>query len=196
MIVVDHVILSDEIAEEFFVCDLQRCKGACCEEGDLGAPLEPEEVKEISHNLSSILPYLSPEGRKVINEQGLFVNDHEGDISTPTIKGKACAYSYRENGVLGCGIERAWKEGKSLFRKPVSCHLYPIRINRYDEFEAVNYHRWQICSPACSLGTSLKVPLYRFLKEALIRKYGEPWYGRLCETIEASSKSKQSKGSD
>lgn len=184
MIVVDHVILSDEIAEAFFVCDLQRCKGACCEEGDLGAPLEAHEVDEIRHNLTGILKHMSKEGQSVIDQVGLFVHDHEGDLSTPTIKGRDCAYSFRENGVLGCAIEKAWKLGDSQFRKPVSCHLYPIRVNKYDEFEAINYHRWQICSPACSLGASVKLPLYKFLKEALIRKYGSEWYEKLCAEIE------------
>ncbi len=185
MIVIDHVILSDDIAESFFVCDLSRCKGACCEEGDLGAPLDIKEIQALSNNYTSIAPYLTDAAKEIIEKEGLFIEDFEGDYSTPTVSGRECVYSIRENGILKCGIEKAWKEGKSDFQKPISCHLYPIRISKHDEFEAVNYHRWQICSPACSLGERLKIPLYIFLKEALIRKYGSLWYQKLVEEIEA-----------
>ncbi len=126
-----------------------------------------------------------PEGIQAIEEQGLYIKDWEDDYSTPTVQGRHCAYAnYDDKGILKCGIEQAYLDGKITFKKPISCHLYPIRINKYDEFEAVNYHRWGICSDACDLGRELKVPLYKFLKEPLIRKYGDAWYAELVRQIE------------
>ncbi|GAB4329503.1 MAG: DUF3109 family protein [Flammeovirgaceae bacterium] len=184
MIVIDKVILTDDIMDEFFVCDLQRCKGACCEEGDLGAPLEESELEIIQKIYPKVKRFLTPEGIQEIESQGFFVKDEEGDFSTPTIGKGACAYSIRdEKGVLKCGIEYAWAEGEITFKKPISCHLYPLRTKQYEQYEAVNYHQWNICSPACQLGTSLKIPLYVFLKEPLERKYGKEWYLKLVEEI-------------
>ena len=189
MIIVDNVVLSDDIMENFFVCNLEKCKGACCVEGDLGAPLDKEEITFLTEALPDIKPYLSKKGMSIIEEKGVFVEDHEGDQSTPTIDDKECAFSfYDERGHLKCGIEKAWQEGKTSFRKPISCHLYPIRITKYDQYDAVNYDRWDICDPACKLGHDLGVPLYTFLKESLIRKYGEEWYARLLKEINARQK--------
>jgi Protein of unknown function (DUF3109) len=185
MIAFEHTIISSDIAEKFFVCNIEKCKGACCEEGDLGAPLEEAECSILEDIQDKIALYLSPEGRQAIAEQGPWIFDTEGDFSTPTINNRACVYAIRNpNGSLACGIEKAWQDGVIDFQKPISCHLYPIRITKYDEFEALNYNIWDICDPACSFGKELGVPLYKFLKEPLVRKYGEPWYKKLVDLIE------------
>lgn len=185
MIIVGNVYLSDDIAEQYFVCKLSACKGACCVEGDAGAPLEEAECETIAQLLPTVRPYLSQEALEVIEAQGTHTIDQEGDLSTPILPTGECVYAFRdEKGQLKCAFEQAYYEGKSDFKKPVSCHLYPIRITRYDEFDAVNYHRWEICKPACAHGSALRVPLYRFLKEPLIRKYGKRWYDELCRIIE------------
>lgn len=186
MILVGNAVLSDDIKENFFVCDLEACKGACCVEGDAGAPLEEEETKILEEIYPLVKDYLTEEGRKVIESQGPWVIDKDGDKGTPTIgDNRECAYAqYDERGILKCGIEQAYLDGKVNFKKPISCHLYPIRVTKYDQFDALNYDRWDLCDPACSLGKSLQVPLYRFLKDALVRKYGEDWYEGLIREIE------------
>jgi hypothetical protein len=185
MILIENTVISDDIAEQYFVCDLIKCKGACCVEGDLGAPLLDVELPVLESEYPAIKPYLSAAGIQAIEAQGTYVQDWEGDYSTPTIGDRECAYAiYDERGILKCGIEQAFFDGKTDFRKPISCHLYPIRITKYDQFHALNYNRWHICSPACDHGAALKVPLYRFLKEPLIRAYGEAWYEQLVREIE------------
>jgi len=180
MIKIGDTLISDDVLEEFFVCDIEICKGACCVEGDLGAPLEENELDELKKNFNGIAPYLTEEGLREIEKQGLYVFDFEGDYSTPTIKGKECAYAIcDEKGILKCGIELAYENGKSDFSKPISCHLYPVRISKNITNIAVNYDQWHICNPACILGRELKVPVYRFLKDALIRKFGKAWYDQL-----------------
>lgn len=191
MILIDETVISDDIKEQFFVCDLEKCKGACCVEGDLGAPLTEEETKTLDKVYQKVKPYLSDQGISEIEKQGTFILDEEGDFSTPTINGRECAYAiYDDKGILKCGIEQAYNDGKIKFRKPISCHLYPIRITKYDHYEAINYDRWHICTPACGLGKELGVPVYKFLKEALTRKYGERWYRELCTEIEESGQTK------
>lgn len=191
MILIDETVISDDIKEQFFVCDLEKCKGACCVEGDLGAPLTEEETKILDKVYQKVKPYLSDQGISEIEKQGTFILDEEGDFSTPTINGRECAYAiYDDKGILKCGIEQAYNDGKIKFRKPISCHLYPIRITKYDHYEAINYDRWHICTPACGLGKELGVPVYKFLKEALTRKYGERWYRELCTEIEESGQTK------
>ena len=186
MIKVGEILVSEDIANVEFVCHLEICKGACCVEGDLGAPLEESELVILETIQEKVKPYLTPSGIKAIGEQGAYVLDEDGDYSTPTVGGKECAYShYDEKGVLKCGIEQAYLDGKINFQKPISCHLYPIRITRKKDFEAVNYHAWSICSAACSYGKSLRVPLYKFLKDPLIRKYGAEWYRELETVIES-----------
>jgi len=173
-------LLSDDIKEQFFVCNLSECKGACCVEGDLGAPLEEHELSELEDVYETVAPYLSSEGREAIEKQGKYILDHEGDYSTTTIGGKECAYAiYDANNILKCGIEQAYLDGKTSFKKPISCHLYPIRVTSYESFDALNYDRWSICSDACTLGGELKVPVYKFVKDALVRKYGQEWYDDL-----------------
>lgn len=186
MIKVGEVLVSDDIKEVEFVCHLEKCKGACCVEGELGAPLEEDELPIMHSIQKAIHPYLTKEGQQAIREQGPYLLDEDGDYSTPTIGGKECAYAhYDEKGVLKCGIEQAYLDGKVNFRKPISCHLYPIRITKNKKgFEAVNYHKWSICSAACTYGKSLQVPLYKFLKDPLMRKYGEVWYQQLVDAIE------------
>lgn len=185
MIIVENAVISDDVKENFFVCNLEKCKGACCVEGDAGAPLEVDELKTLEEIYDDIEPFLTKAGKKVIEKEGKYAKDQDGDYCTPTIDGRECAYAIRDKrGILKCGIEQAYNAGKTDFKKPISCHLYPLRITPYDHYDAINYHRWHICNPACSLGKELNVPLYRFLKEALIRKYGEEWYGELVEKIE------------
>lgn len=187
MILIENAVISDDIKEQLFVCDLDACKGACCVEGDLGAPLEDHELKELEDALDAVKPYLSEEGLKAIQKEGPYIKDFEGDFSTTTIGNKECAFAiYDAKGILKCGIEQAYRDGKTTFKKPISCELYPIRITKYDHYEALNYDRWSICSAACTLGAKLGVPVYKFLKEALTRKYGEAWYNELCKEIEGS----------
>ena len=177
MILADEILVSDDLLTKHFVCDVEKCKGACCVEGDLGAPLELDELRELDKIFEIIKPYLSAEGIKAIEKQGRYIFDREGEYSTPTINHKECAYAiYNEAGVLKCGIEMAYNDGKIDFRKPISCHLYPARLSVVGNSLAVNYHQWQICNAACELGEHLKMPLYKFLKDALIRKFGLEWY--------------------
>lgn len=185
MITIGKTAISDDVADKFFVCDLNKCKGACCIEGDDGAPLEKAELPVLKKIYKKVKPYLTKEGIAAIEEQGFYVKDDEGDFSTPTIKGKECAYAlYDKQGILKCGIEMAYYAGKIDFKKPISCHLYPIRITKYEQYDAINYERWHICNPACKHGKELGVPIYKFLKEPLIRKYGEKWYEELVVKIE------------
>lgn len=191
MFIVENVYISDDLAEECFVCDLEKCKGACCVEGDLGAPLELDELLTLEDILEEVKPYLMPEGISEIEKQGAFIKDEEGDFSTPVIDGKECVYAYYdEKQILKCGIEQAYRDGKIDFQKPISCHLYPIRISHYEDYEAMNYNRWHICSPACALGKALQVPVYEFLKEPLIRRYGEEWYRELDRQVKARKQAK------
>jgi len=184
MIALGNTMISDDVADKFFVCDLNKCKGACCVEGDAGAPLENEELAILEEIYPKVKPYLSKEGKKAIEEQGLYI-ELEGDYETPIIKGRECAYAvYDKQGVLGCGIEKAYNDGKVKFKKPISCHLYPIRITKYDHYDAINYERWHICNCAIKKGTQLGVEVYKFLKDPLIRKYGKKWYNQLVKLIE------------
>lgn len=192
MIEIDDVLVVDGVISEQFVCDLSKCKGACCIEGDLGAPLEEDELAILDEIYDKVKPYLMESGIAEIERQGKYIKDWEDDFSTPTIEGKECAYvNYDDNGVLQCGIELAQKDGKIDFKKPISCHLYPIRISKLSIGDALNYDEWSICSDACTLGEKLKVPVYKFLKEPLIRKYGKEWYETLEILVEEEQKEKQ-----
>lgn len=171
-------MLSDQIVEEQFVCDLSRCKGGCCEDGDAGAPITKEEMKIIDSVYEIVKPYLTKDGINEIEKNGFYHYDREFGWVTPTIESKMCAYGYRdEKGIIKCAFEQAYYDGKIEWKKPISCHLFPIRITQGKENELVNYEpRETLCSPACALGKKLKVPVYQFLKEPLIRKYGEDFY--------------------
>jgi hypothetical protein len=195
MIQVDDVILSEDLFEEHFVCDLSACKGACCVEGDAGAPLLFEEIEQIEANLEQIIPYLTDKGRLTIEKEGVFTVDTDGEFVTPLNDGKECAFTiFEEDGTAKCGMEKAYNEGKTDFKKPSSCHLYPIRINKLKTYDALNYHRWPICQPACECGAKLKVKVFQFLKEPLIHKYGKEWYEQLVEVNQLLEKEKE-KGS-
>ena len=181
MIAIDNVLLSDEIVEEQFVCDLKKCKGGCCVDGDCGAPLTEEETKTIRKIYPKIKSYLTAEYIPEIEKQGTHTVDSQYGYVTPTVNGGICVYGITDElGIVKCGIEKAWKDGKIDFRKPISCHLFPIRITEYPGYEAVNYEpRPTLCKPACKQGKQLKVPVYVFLKDAITRKYGKEFYGAL-----------------
>jgi hypothetical protein len=184
MVQIGKTICSFDLFDQYFRCELTACKGACCVDGDSGAPLEPEEVLEIEKNYLHFKPYLDKNYIRVIEEQGFSVTDKEGDIVTPLYKQRECVYTINENGTTFCAIEKAYFEGKSHFQKPISCHLYPIRITRHETFDAINYQQIDICRAGRVCGLAQKIPLYRFLKEPLIRKYGQDWYDELEITAE------------
>ena len=174
MFQIDDTLVSLDVVERCFLCDLSHCKGQCCVEGDSGAPLEEEELPK----LQAVLPA----AQAIIQKQGVAYIDEEGDLVTSIVHGKDCVFTcYDADGVCKCAIEKAYREGKSDFYKPISCHLYPIRITQYRDFKAVNYHRWAVCKAAELLGEREKLPVYRFLKEPLIRKFGQEWYEALDE---------------
>lgn len=188
MIWIDDVIVHDDVVKEHFMCDLNACKGACCWEGDYGAPLETAELTILENIQEKLAPFLLPEGKKAIAEQGPYVYEKEDkQHATPLVNGGACAYlTYTTEGIAICGIEKAWQAGAVDFRKPVSCHLYPIRIREKNNspYQYVEYDRWHICNAACTKGDREKMPLYLFVKDALIRKYGEDFF----EALDASAK--------
>jgi hypothetical protein len=175
MFQLNKTIISEDILEKEFVCNLSACKGACCVDGDAGAPLDESEVEKLKEIYPKIKPFLRKEGIKAIEEQGTSIIGLDGEPETTLIGGKVC------------GIEQAYNQGIIDWKKPVSCHLYPVRVKEYADFSAVNYHKWHICDDACSLGKELDVPVYKFLKEALIRKFGQQWYNDL-EKVAAEMK--------
>jgi hypothetical protein len=181
MIAIDNIVLSDDVVQAQFVCDLERCKGGCCVDGDCGAPLSGEEVQILAEIYPKIKSYLPEAYIAEIEKQGTHVYDDEHGLVTPTVGGGICVYAFTDPaGIVKCGIEQAWKDGVVDFKKPISCHLYPLRINSTNGFDMVNYEpRKVMCRPACKLGKKLEVPVYRFLKEPLIRKYGEAFYEAL-----------------
>ena len=183
MIIVQDKLVSEDLVQEQFICNLQKCKGACCWEGDSGAPLEHTELKILDKIYPKVRPFLTEEGQKVIDTEGCYIQDAEdGTYGTSLVNNGPCAFMTKDvNGVAQCGIEQAWRAGEVEFRKPISCHLYPIRVSKNEiaGFEALNYDRWDICSAACSLGAEYQMPVYQFLKEAIIRKYGTEFYEEL-----------------
>lgn len=193
MIAIDNVLVSDDVVEAKFVCDLHRCKGGCCEDGDAGAPLEKAEKKKMDEVFDAVEPYLTPEGLEAIGQQGKYLYDAEFGWVTPTVNGGVCAYGYRdEKGIIKCGIEQAYYDGKTTWKKPISCHLFPVRIVEAKHATYVNYEpREVLCSPACALGKKLKMPVYQFLKEPLIRKFGEAFYEALEQVAEGYFEAKK-----
>lgn len=184
MYFIKDVLVSDGVLEARFACNTSSCKGACCWEGDFGAPLDPEEVQTLAAIYPSIKPFLSPEGCAVIEENGssAYYPDME-KAGTPLIQGGACAYMVIDaSGIAACGIEKAWQAGVTDFQKPISCHLYPVRVLSHPEqhFEAINYDRWDICKAACTRGADEGITLIAFVKDALIRRYGADFYEELC----------------
>ncbi|KXO00505.1 hypothetical protein LS48_03620 [Aequorivita aquimaris] len=173
-------IVSEDIIAKDFVCNLNACKGACCIEGEAGAPVTEEEVTILKEIYPKVKPFLRPEGIAAIEKQGTHIKTDLDELETPLVDGRECAYvTFTDKGIASCGIEDAFNAGSIDFRKPISCHLYPVRVQDYSEFAAVNYHRWPICDDACTLGKELQVPVYKFVKNALIRKFGENWYAEL-----------------
>jgi hypothetical protein len=176
VIAIGNTLASDEVFSHAFVCDLGACKGACCVEGDAGAPLRDDELEVLDRIRPAVEPYLRPEGLAALAEQGSYVRDTDGEWVTPLVGGKECAYVVFEGGTSFCGIERAFRDGAVDWPKPLSCHLYPIRVTSYKAYDALNVDHWKVCEPACSLGSALQVPVFRFLKDPLIRAYGPAWY--------------------
>ncbi len=191
MIEVGNTIISREIFEEEFVCNISKCKGQCCIDGDAGAPLEDEEAEILAAIFPKVRPFLHEKGIEAIENQGTSVIDSfDGEKVTPLIDNEECAYVvFDENRIAKCGIEIAYEEGAVDFIKPISCHLYPIRTKKYRDFEALNYDRWPICSDACILGKELKITVLDFLEIPLKRKYGEKWYAE-CQEIKKALQAK------
>lgn len=191
MVQVGDVIVSFDVFREKFLCDLDACKGVCCIEGDAGAPVELEEVEKLEEALPVIWNELSPEAQAVIDKQGVVYTDQEGDLVTSIVNGKDCVFTcYDERGYCYCAIEKAFREGRCNFYKPISCHLYPIRIGNCGPYKALNYNRWNICKAAVALGEKKGVAVYQFLKEPLIRRFGEDWYAELELVAEELEKQK------
>lgn len=194
MIAIDNILVSEELLDTKFVCDLSACKGGCCVEGDSGAPLEKGEEAILKKIFDKVKPYLTPEGITTIETKGFSIVDEDGDDTIPLVedgstertaaygrgKKKYCSFvHFEQNGVAKCSIEKVYKEGLIDFKKPISCHLYPIRITKLNDCDALNFNAWSVCKPARTCGTQLNVQVFRFLKEPLIRKYGESWYNAL-----------------
>lgn len=202
MIAIGNTVVSEEVIEEHFTCDLNKCKGACCVAGDSGAPLEEHELLILKKEYDKIKPFMTADGIRTIEKKGKYVYDEEDkEFVTPLIERnekekkllrhsndssekarsemKECAYTIFENGIAGCAIEKSFHAGKIDFQKPVSCHLYPVRTKKMMGYEAVNYNRWSVCSPACALGKQTKIPVYKFVSSALVRKYGQHWFSEL-----------------
>lgn len=185
MIQIDDKIISLDLYTARFSCDLGACRGECCVEGNAGAPLDEEEIAVLEEEWDNYAPYMTPEGKQAIEEQGVAVIDKDGDLTTPLVNGAECAYTIQENGVTWCAIEKAWSEGKTPFRKPISCHLYPIRLVRLSNgMTGLQYHRWDVCRAAELRGAKKGEPLYKTLKEPIIRRFGEAFYNEMetCET--------------
>ena len=195
MIVIDNIYVSDEVVEEQFVCDLHKCKGGCCIDGDAGAPLANDELKEVNEAFNEVKHLLNKEALQIIEQEGNYVYDREFGWVTPTISNGMCVYGLvDENGIVKCSFEQVYNEGKTNWKKPISCHLYPIKISRskLTNQEYVNYEpRDPICNPGCALGQKLKVPTYVFLKEALIRKYGDDFYEVLTQIADQYYEAKE-----
>lgn len=184
MIAIKDTLISEDLFDKKFVCDLNACKGECCVAGDSGAPLDEEELELLESVAEKVKPYMTKKGVKVLEKKGSWVKDSDGDYTTTLVsEGAECIFVFfDENKIAKCAIEQAYREGKISWQKPVSCHLYPIRITRHKTYDAVNYHRWNVCKPACECGAKLNVPVFQFLKEPLIRKYGKSWFNELLKT--------------
>lgn len=179
-------MVSFDLFEETFCCDTGVCHGACCIEGDSGAPLEPDEIEQIEELLPRIMDIIPEECRQVIERDGVAYVDSDGELVTQIVNGRECVFSYIDpaDGCRRCAIEKLCREGHTSFLKPISCHLYPVRLDRFDHFTAVNYHRWEICQCAVECGRKLRLPLYKFLREPLIRRFGADWYAELCHAAD------------
>ena len=185
MILIDDILISDDVLKKQFLCNLKACKGACCVEGDLGAPLNADELPVLTEIYAQVKPFLTQQGIDEIETQGLYILNDDGTAATPLIDGKACVYiNYDADGTAKCGIEQAFLAGKIDWKKPISCHLYPIRLDKTKYYTAVNYDKWDICNAACELGKKNQLPVYKFLKEPLIRQFGADFYEQLQHAAE------------
>lgn len=179
MIIIDNILVSEDLIYQHFCCNLSECGGICCIEGDAGAPLEEDEIADLEDYFDIFKKYMTEKGIRKIEHDGSFDYDADGNFVTPLINEQECAYIYFENGIAKCAIEKAFLNHEIPFRKPISCYLYPIRISNLPDYEVLNYHQWPICKSACCHGAELKIPVYQFLKEPLIIKYGKDWFKRL-----------------
>jgi hypothetical protein len=186
MIIVGNTLVSEDLFEQQFVCDLNACKGACCIEGESGAPLEQDELLRIDENLEAVKPFMRQEGIQAMDKSGPYVVDDDGDFVTSLVgqHGECVFVNFDEKGIAKCALEQAFYAGATNWKKPISCHLYPVRLAKLTEYVAVNYHKWQVCEPACACGKSLKIPVYKFLREPLIRRFGEDWFAELEEVAQ------------
>ena len=186
MLQIQNALVSLDLAEEFFVCDLAKCLGQCCIEGDAGAPITEDEKKKLEEVLPVVWDDLLPAAREVIERQGVAYTDEEGDLVTSIVDGRDCVFTtYAPGGMCLCAVEKAFREGKCDWRKPMSCYLYPLRLTEYPDFTAVNYHRWKICKCACTLGRKEGVRLYKFMRGPLTERFGAEWYDELKQACEA-----------
>lgn len=183
MLIVDDCIISDNLADRCFCCDLQQCRGACCVEGDCGAPLDADEIAVLQRVYPAVKPYMTARGVAAVEAQGVSALDVDGLPCTPLVESKECAFAIEEDGVTLCAIEKAYRDGKTDYQKPISCHLYPVRIENFGEFKALNLHEWDICRCAFAKGKETGVPLYQYLREPLVRRFGLDWYDELCKQI-------------
>jgi hypothetical protein len=184
MLIVGNVLVSEELIDKCFCCDLSQCKGECCVEGDLGAPVAPDEVAELEENYPDYKKYMTEEGVAVVENGGTFVFNGDDSFETPLVESNnACAFAFFEDGIAKCAIEKCFLKKEISFRKQISCYLYPIRVSRVGDYEALNYDHWSVCKTAVENGNRLHLPVYRFLKEPLIAKYGSEWYAELEEMV-------------
>ncbi len=181
---IDDTLVSEELKNISFSCDLSQCAGDCCVEGDAGAPLEEKEIAILEDYLEEIKPYMTHAGLEVVEKTGVFDYDTDGEYVTPLVNDRECAFVWFENGISYCAIEKAWLEGKTDFQKPISCHLYPVRLSKLKHHTAVNYDRWDICKAALLKGKQENLPLYKYLKAPFIRKFGDSWYQKLAQALE------------
>jgi hypothetical protein len=188
MIIIGNTLISDDVCNAYFACNLKLCEGKCCIEGDYGAPLEEEEIAIIENEIEHVKPYMTPEGIETIKQKGVFEFDIDGIFVTPLITDRQCVFVFKENNIAFCAFEKAFIEKKINFRKPISCHLYPIRILKQPDYDAINYHQWDICKDACKIAKEQKISLHKYLKEPLIRKYGEEWYELFDQYLESRHK--------
>ncbi|MDR1561759.1 MAG: DUF3109 family protein [Dysgonamonadaceae bacterium] len=180
MLLIQDTIISPDLTDEYFCCDLSACKGICCVDGESGAPVEESEIARLEEVMSIVWNDLSDAAKQIIEHQGVVYIDADGDCVTSIVDGKDCVFTcYDEHGICRCAIEKACREGKTDFCKPISCHLYPVRVTQYNGYRAVNCHRWKVCNIARENGKQCGMKVYRFLKEPLIRKFGEEWYSEL-----------------
>ncbi len=186
MLIVGNTLVSEELIDKCFCCDISQCKGLCCVEGDSGAPVAPEEVADLEEYFPDFKKYMTDEGVAVVENGGTFVFNGDDSFDTPLMESNdACAFAFFEDGIAKCAIEKCFLNHEIPFRKPISCYLYPIRISKVGDYEALNYNHWNVCKTAVENGNRLQIPVYKFLKDPLIAKYGEEWYSELEEMINA-----------